>query len=103
MRKIGLFILTILLVGCSQLGQMPVYSVSETQLEQMISQQIPELTRQANVAGIPLKLAVDSMAVKIGPDNSDLVQINTAASATLSLFGLTYPASMQLQVEGAPY
>ena len=103
MRKIGLFIITMLLVSCSQLGNMAVYSVSESQLEQMMSQRIPELTRQANVAGIPLKLAVDSMAVKIGPDNSDLVRINTAASATLSLFGLTYPANMQLQVEGSPY
>ncbi len=92
-----------LLSSCSQLGKVPVYAVSENQLEQMLMQQIPDLTRQANVAGIPLKMAVDSMAVQIGPDNSDVVRINTAASASLSLFGLTYPASLQLQVEGVPF
>lgn len=96
-------ILMILLSSCSQMGQMSMYSVSEGQLEQMLSKQVPKLTQQANVAGIPLKMAVDTMAVQIGPDKSDVVRINTAASATLSLFGLTYPASLQLQVEGAPY
>lgn len=103
MRIVVGLILMILLASCSQLGQMSVYSVSEAQLEQMLSKQVPELTRQANVAGIPLKMAVDSMAVQIGPENSDVIRINTAASATLSLFGLTYPANLQLQVEGAPF
>lgn len=103
MRIVISVLVMVWLAACSQLGQMSVYSVSESQLEQMLSKQIPELTRQANVAGIPLKMAVDTMAVKIGPDNSDVIRINTAASATLSLFGLTYPANMQLQVEGVPY
>lgn len=103
MRIMLSVIFSIWLAGCSQLGQMSMYSVSEAQLEQMISKQVPELTKQANVAGIPLKMAVDSMSVKIGPDNSDVVRINTAASATLSLFGLTYPANLNLQIEGAPY
>jgi hypothetical protein len=48
-------------------------------------------------------MKVDSMKVDIGPDNSDVVRVNTAATAALSLFGLSYPASMQLQVEGVPY
>lgn len=99
---IGLFFL-LLLTSCSQLGQMSLYAVSEKQLEQMLSQQIPKLTQQANVAGIPLKMAVDKMTVQIGPEQSNVIRINTAANATLSLFGLSYPASMQLQVEGAPF
>jgi hypothetical protein len=103
MRNImGLFLL-LLVASCSQLGQMSLYSVSERQLEQMLSQQIPKLTQQANVAGIPLKMAVEKMAVQIGPEQSNVIRINTAANATLSLFGLNYPASIQLQVEGAPF
>lgn len=103
MRIVVSFVVMIFLAGCSQLGQVSVYSVSEAQLEQMLSQQVPALTRQANVAGIPLKMAVDSMKVQIGPNNSDVISIDTAANATLSLFGLTYPANLQLAIEGAPY
>lgn len=103
MRKIVLLACVLLIAACSQLQQMSAYTVSETDVEQLLRQQIPKLTRQARVAGIPLKMQVDTMQVQIGPDNSDVVRLNTAGSAVLSLFGLTYPASLQLQVEGVPY
>lgn len=103
MKKITIMLLSMLVVACAQLGSMASYSVSETDLEQMLAQQIPKLTRQATAAGIPLTIQVDKMKVDIGPDNSDLVRLNTSASAVLSLFGLSYPANMQLQLEGAPY
>ncbi|MBZ9613246.1 DUF1439 domain-containing protein [Rheinheimera maricola] len=102
MRLVSL-ILLLLLVSCSQLQQMSTYSVSAADLEQILRQQIPGLTRQANVAGIPLNMKVDTMQVDIGPDNSDRVRVNTGATATLSLFGLSYPATLQLDVEGVPY
>jgi hypothetical protein len=103
MKYVIHLLLIIMLAACSQLQQMSAYNVSEADIEQLLRQQVPKLTRQANVAGIPLSLAVDSMKVDIGPGNSEVVRINTAASAALSLFGLSYPASLQLQVEGVPY
>ncbi|WP_243695527.1 DUF1439 domain-containing protein [Rheinheimera sp. D18] len=102
-RKVLVLFFVYLLASCSQLQQMSTYSVSETDLEQMLRQQLPKLTRQGNVAGIPLNLKVDSMHVQIGPNNSDVVRVNTEASAALSLFGLSYPANLQLQLEGVPY
>jgi hypothetical protein len=103
MKKCILLFVISILTGCSQLQQMSAYNVTEADLEQLLRQQLPELTRQANVAGIPLTMKVDAMQVDIGPDNSEVVRVNTAATAALSLFGLSYPASMQLQVEGVPY
>lgn len=103
MKKIIVLVFAIFVAACSQLQQMSAYTVSEADVEQLLRQQIPKLTRQANVAGIPLKMQVETMQVQIGPDNSDVVRLNTAASAALSLFGLSYPANMQLQVEGVPY
>lgn len=97
------WIMLLCLSACSQLQQMSAYHVSEADLEQLLRQQVPKLTRQANVAGIPLNMQVESMQVDIGPDNSDVVRLNTSASAALSLFGLSYPATLQLQVEGVPY
>lgn len=103
MRTLIAVVILWLLSACSQIQQMSAYNVTEADIEQMLRQQVPKLTHQANVAGIPLKLAVDSMKVDIGPDNTRVIRLNTAASAALSLFGLSYPASLQLQVEGEPY
>ena len=103
MKKTIVLVCLLLMTACSQLQQMSAYHVSDADLEQLLRQQIPKLTRQANVAGIPLKMQVEQMQVDIGPNNSDVVRLNTTASAALSLFGLSYPASMQLQVEGVPY
>ncbi len=103
MRKIFAAAALLLLAACSQLGSLASYSVTEADVQQLLSSQLAQLNRQATVAGIPLKMAVDSMTVVIGPDNSDLVRIQTDATAVLSLFGLSYPANLQLQLEGAPY
>jgi hypothetical protein len=104
MRNVCLASFVVLVLSsCAQLGSLSTYNVNEADLEKMLSTQLPKLTRQANVAGIPLKMAVEKMQVDIGPDNSDLVRINTDATAVLSLFGLSYPANLQLQIEGAPY
>ena len=97
------WVIVLLLTACSQLQQLSAYHVTEADVEQLLRQQVPKLTRQANVAGIPLKMQVESMQVDIGPDNSELVRLNTTASAALSLFGLSYPADLQLQIEGVPY
>ena len=103
MRKIFAAATLLLLAACSQLGSLASYSVTEADVQQLLSSQLAQLNRQATVAGIPLKMAVDNMTVAIGPDNTDLVRIQTDATAVLSLFGLSYPANLQLQLEGAPY
>ena len=103
MKKLLIVLSILMLASCAQLGSMASYSVSEAELEQMLAQQIPKLSHQATAAGIPLRLQVDKMKVDIGPENSDLVRLDTSASAVLSLFGLSYPATMNLQVEAAPY
>ncbi len=103
MCRILMVIFLALLTACSQLQQMSAYNVTEADLEQLLRQQLPKLTRQAEVAGIPLQLKVEAMQVQIGPGNAELVRVKTDASAALSLFGLSYPASLQLHIEGVPY
>ncbi|MGI5309947.1 DUF1439 domain-containing protein [Rheinheimera sp. WS51] len=103
MKKVLIAFSVLVLASCAQLGSMASYSVSEADLEQMLAQQVPKLSHQATAAGIPLTLQVDNMKVDIGPDNSDLVRLDTSASAVLSLFGLSYPATMSLLIEAAPY
>lgn len=95
--------LMLFIAGCSQQNPLAVYHVSEAQLEQVIKQQLPALTKQAQVAGIPFKLQVEQMQLSIGPDNSDVVRVKTTAAASINLFGLTYPATLALAIEGAPF
>lgn len=98
-----LIALILFVSGCSQQHSLAIYHVSEAQLEQLIKQQLPTLTRQAQVAGIPFKLQIEQMQISIGPDNTDVVRIQTVAAASINLFGLTYPATLSLAVEGAPF
>jgi hypothetical protein len=103
MKKWIMLLSVAVLTSCSQLQQMSAYNVSEAELEQILRQQLPELSRKATVAGIPLTMQVEKMLVDIGPDNSDVVRLDTTANAALSLFGLSYPASIQLKLEAVPY
>jgi hypothetical protein len=103
MKNIMILAGLLLLASCAQLQQMSAYTITEAQLEQMLRQQLPELNRKATVAGIPLSMQVEQMQVDIGPDKSDVIRLDTTASAALSLFGLSYPATLQLNIEGVPY
>ncbi|MDX1392210.1 MAG: DUF1439 domain-containing protein, partial [Rheinheimera sp.] len=100
MKNIVILAGMLLLASCAQLQQMSAYTITEAQLEQMLRQQLPELNRKATVAGIPLSMQVEQMQVDIGPDKSDVIRLDTTASAALSLFGLSYPATLQLNIEG---
>lgn len=96
-------LMALMLAGCAQLSQLASYSVTEQQLQQLMLRQANQLQQQVRVAGMPVALAVEDMQVLIGPDNSDSVRLATKASAVFSVFGLHYPASMQLQIEASPY
>ena len=103
MKKLIVLAGVLLMAACSQLQQMSAYHVTEADIEQLLRQQLPRLARQAEVAGIPLQMSVKTMQVDIGPDNSNKIRLKTDAVAALSLFGLSYPANMQLQLEAVPF
>ena len=91
------------LVGCATLSQLSVYTVSSTELEQVLDGQISQLQKQTSLAGIPLTLDVEDMTVSIGPDGRDVVHLGAIATARVSAFGLNYPAKVSLALEGTPY
>ncbi len=93
----------LLLSGCATLSQLSAYSVSQSELESLLDEQLTKLQDKATVAGIPLLLSIDDMSVDIGPEGREIIQLGAAATATVSAFGFEYPAKVNLQLEGVPY
>ncbi|MBT1451298.1 DUF1439 domain-containing protein [Glaciecola sp. XM2] len=102
--KYLLLILALLFTNaCSTLSQLSIYTVSESEIEQLLDNQLANLQTNASLAGIPLLLEVNEMTVEIGPDGRDVVQLGTDATAKIEAFGLSYPISVSLSLEGTPY
>ncbi|WP_137168573.1 DUF1439 domain-containing protein [Salinimonas lutimaris] len=103
MKTIFAMLLTLMISGCATLAQMSAYTVSDSELEQVLDGQLSKLQKKSSLAGIPLLLNVDDMTVTIGPDGKDVVRLGTKATASISAFGFSYPAKVSLELEGTPY
>ncbi|MEC9259823.1 MAG: DUF1439 domain-containing protein [Pseudomonadota bacterium] len=89
--------------ACSVISSVTSYSVTEQDIEQGLLKQIDQLSEKTLVAGIPVLLSVESLDVIVGPDNRSVVALQADAIASVSVFGLRYPAKVKLGLEGEPY
>ena len=89
--------------ACSVISSVTSYSVTEQDIEQGLLKQIDQLSEKTSVAGIPVLLSVESLDVIVGPDNRSVVALQADAIASVSVFGLRYPARVKLGLEGEPY
>ena len=103
MKHLVFGFLILWLSGCATLSELSSYSVTQAELESLLDDELTELQQQARVAGIPVTMTVDDMSVAIGPEGREIVQLGAAATATVSAFGFSYPAKVNLQLEGLPY
>ncbi|WP_296048763.1 DUF1439 domain-containing protein [uncultured Alteromonas sp.] len=92
-----------LICACSTLSSIASYTVTEHDIEQGLLKQIDQLSEKTSVAGIPVMLSVESLDVTVGPDNRSVVALQADATASVSVFGLKYPAKVKLGLEGEPY
>ena len=102
-RLLLAFIGVITLAGCSTLASLASYSVTNADLQRVLDRQVSSVQEQASLVGIPILLEVNDMQENIGPDNRQTIQLIADTTATVSVFGLTYPAKVKLDVEGMPY
>lgn len=103
MKALVIACFTLILAGCATLSQLSVYTISNAELEQMLDSQLDKLQTESKLGAIPLKLAIDDVSVNIGPEGRDVVQLGTLATASINILGLTYPAKLNLKLEGTPY
>lgn len=92
-----------LICACSTLSSIASYTVTEHDIEQGLLEHIDQLSQKTSVAGIPVMLSVSSLEVVVGPDNRPVVALQADAVASVSVFGLRYPAKVKLGLEGEPY
>jgi hypothetical protein len=93
----------LLLTACNATQGLSVLSFSNADVESSLQQQLPKLSKEMRVMGLPVKLDVNDLKVDIGPDNRDVVALAVDSSAAISAFMLNYPVRLNLQVEGSPY
>lgn len=103
MRFLLLFIILIL-GGCKATDQgLSVLSYSNADIESVLQQQLPKLSDNTRLMGIPVEIGVDDIDVNIGPDNRDVIQLGVEASAGIKVLLFNYDAGVTLSVEGSPH
>lgn len=99
----------ILLIGCLFLSAcnttngVSVYSFTNSDIESVLNQQLPKLSEQVKLMGLPVQFDVNDLSVNVGPDNRDVVVLGADSSAVINAFALKYPVRLKLQIEGAPF
>ncbi len=95
-------LLALILTGCSSIAALSRYTISEEDIQRQLAGSITQLQDKISVSGIPMTLNIDGMQVDIGPDGRDVIQLGTSATASVEVFGIEYPASVRLKLEGKP-
>lgn len=99
----------ILLIGCLFLSAcnttngVSVYSFTNSEIESVLNQQLPKLSEQVKLMGLPVQFDVNDLSVNVGPDNRDVVVLGADSSAIINAFAIKYPVRLKLQIEGAPF
>jgi len=99
----------IILIGCLFLSAcnttqgVSVYSFTDTEIETVLKQQLPKLSDQIKLVGLPVQFDVNDISVDVGPNNRDVIVLGADSSAVINAFALKYPVRLKLQIEGAPY
>lgn len=91
-----------LMTGCSALSSIASYTVTESEIRTEILKHIDQLSQTTRIAGIPVDLSVTGISVVIGPNGRDVVALEADATASVSVFGLRYPAKVKIGLEGRP-
>jgi len=105
----GSYMKYILLIGCLFLSAcnttngVSVYSFTNSEIESVLNQQLPKLSEQVKLMGLPVQFDVNDLSVNVGPDNRDVVVLGADSSAIINAFAIKYPVRLKLQIEGAPF
>ena len=99
-----LLIITMLfLTACSSTQGLSVFSFTNSEVESLLSQQLPKLSEKVSLMGLPVQFDVNDLSVNIGPDNRDVVALGVDSSAEINAFVVKYPVRLKLQIEGSPF
>lgn len=101
--RILLIVATLFLTACTSMQGLSVYSFSNTEIESVLKNQLPQLSEKINLMGLPVKFEVNDLSVKIGPENLDVLELSIDSIAEVNAFAFKYPIRIKLQIEGSPF
>lgn len=97
-------LLTILLLtSCKATQNLSVFSFDNEDIESMLIRELPQLSTNLRVMGLPVEFEVNEIDVNIGPNNTDVVALSLSSTAKIKALILSYPVTLNLQVEGSPF
>ena len=74
--KVIFFAITLFLTGCASTNGIAVFSFSNAEVQSLLNKQMPNLTENVNLMGLPVQLNVNDINVNIGPDNRDVISLS---------------------------
>ncbi|CAM3048500.1 MULTISPECIES: DUF1439 domain-containing protein [Pseudoalteromonas] len=101
--RILVIIAALFLTACNTTQGISVYSFTNSEVESVLSKQLPKLSEEVSLMGLPVQFDVNDLSVNIGPENRDVVVLGADTSAEINAFALKYPVRLQLQIEGSPF
>ncbi len=101
--NVAMLAATLFLTACNSTQGMSIYSFTNSELESVLSQQLPELSKKMSLMGLPVQFDVNELSVDIGPDNRDVVALGVDSGAEINAFAFKYPVRLNLKIEGSPF
>ena len=101
--KILLLITALFFTGCSSTQGISFFSFTNADVQSLLRQELPKLSENVSVMGLPVQFNVNDLSVNIGPDNRDVVALGVDSSAEINAFAFKYPVRLALQIEGSPF
>ena len=101
--RVLLVLLSILINGCAATNGLSIYSLSNADLEAVITEELPNLQQNITMLGVPIEFGMDELDVNIGPDQREVISLGMSGEARISAFVISYPIKLNFKVEGSPY
>lgn len=90
------------LAGCAQLSELSSVTINEDMVEDRLGDIASRFADDVQVAGYRIPVTIEELGVRIGPDGSDKVRINTRITGSVSAFGYTQDLQVALDLAGSP-
>lgn len=103
MKKIAWFFAMLWLCGCSASNHMALFTLSQAELNQQISQGLAQQLTPMTLAGVPMKVHAIRADAVIAPEGRSVIQVAMAADFSATIALLQLPVQVMMTVEAEPF
>ncbi|WP_395338463.1 DUF1439 domain-containing protein [Ningiella sp. W23] len=101
-QTLSILLICCLLAACNATQGLSVFSFTDAQLESALRKQLPKLSDDLRLLGVPVEFNVNDINAQIGPDGRDVIQLSLDSGAQINALMLKYSVGLMLEVEGSP-